>query len=126
MCKIDLLHPDLTISQRGALTFIQQLKGGRGLCILGTVVPGNVAEQADLRNDVVKSLRQQRDAAKIRGFVQVIMCPDVDLGFTSLLQTAGLGGLAPNTVMLNWSTHLEVCCAVCVFVSVDAWIWASR
>ena len=35
---------------------------------------------------------------------QVIMCPDVGHGLTSLIQTAGLGGLYPNTVMLGWSS----------------------
>ena len=54
-----------------------------------------------------KSLRRQRDENKVRGFTQVIMCPDVDAGLTSLIQTAGLGGLAPNTLLLGWSRNWD-------------------
>ncbi|KAL1522216.1 hypothetical protein AB1Y20_021853 [Prymnesium parvum] len=108
MCKMDLEDAGLPISQRGALKFLKQLKGGRGLCILGSVVPGVLSQSATLRKKVENSLREQRDAAKVRGFTQVIMCSNVDQGFTSLIQTAGLGGLAPNTVMVNWSTHDEM------------------
>uniref|UniRef100_A0A7S4HTF9 SLC12A transporter C-terminal domain-containing protein n=1 Tax=Prymnesium polylepis TaxID=72548 RepID=A0A7S4HTF9_9EUKA len=36
------------------------------------------------------------------------MTPDVDHGLTSLIQTAGLGGLAPNTVCVNWTTRKRV------------------
>jgi len=36
---------------------------------------------------------------------QVIMCRDVGHGLTSLIQTAGLGALAPNTAMLAWPKH---------------------
>ena len=105
MCKIDLEKPGLEMSQSQALTFVSQLKGGRGLSILGSVVPGRIATAAETRKRVEQSLRQQRDANKIRGFTQVIMAVNVDSGLTSLIQTAGLGGLAPNTVMVNWTTH---------------------
>ena len=105
MCKIDLERPGLEMSQSQALTFVSQLKGGRGLSILGAVVPGRIGTAAETRKKVEQSLRQQRDVNKLRGFTQVIMAADVDFGFTSLIQTAGLGGLAPNSVMVNLTTH---------------------
>ena len=46
MCKIDLEKPGLEMSQSQALTFVSQLKGGRGLSILGSVVPGRIATAA--------------------------------------------------------------------------------
>ena len=42
---------------------------------------------------------------QVRGFSQVVMCSDVDHGLGALIQTAGLGGLCPNTVMIGWSRH---------------------
>ena len=50
-----------------------------------------------------RALRRQRDEHKLAGFTQVIMTPNVGEGLTALIQTAGLGGLYPNTVMLGWS-----------------------
>ena len=38
---------------------------------------------------------------------QVIMTPNVGQGLTALIQTAGLGGLYPNTVMLGWSQEWQ-------------------
>ena len=38
---------------------------------------------------------------------QVIMTPNVGQGLTALSQTAGLGGLYPNTVMLGWSQEWQ-------------------
>ena len=36
------------------------------------------------------------------------MTPNVGQGLTALIQTAGLGGLYPNTVMLGWSREWQV------------------
>ena len=54
--------------------------------------------------DIERKLRQHRDANGIRGFTQVVMSPDVSAALDSLLQTAGLGGLGPNTCMTAWPT----------------------
>jgi hypothetical protein len=106
MSKVDPTSTELT--QPKAIQLLQQLKGGRGLSILGSVVKGTLAHNAGLRTATERSLRTQRDRYKLRGFVQCIMCHDVDHGLTSLIQTAGLGGLAPNTVMVCWpKTELD-------------------
>jgi len=102
MCKVDVSDESLRMTRPKSVTLLNQLKGGRGLSILGCVIQGRLAENADLRKRAEASLRTQRDTLKLRGFVQAIMNADVDHGLTSLIQTAGLGGLAPNTVMANW------------------------
>ena len=38
---------------------------------------------------------------------QVVMCEDISSALDSLLQTAGLGGLGPNTVMTAWPTSWQ-------------------
>ena len=105
LCKLG--PPGQSLNQPKLLGLLAQLKGGRGLCILGSVLPGRVVKDAKTQKVAEKSLRRQRDENKVRGFTQVIMCPDVDAGLTSLIQTAGLGGLAPNTLLLGWSRNWD-------------------
>jgi len=40
-------------------------------------------------------------------FTKVIVSPDVSNGLNFLIQSAGLGGLVPNTVMISWPTEWE-------------------
>ena len=105
LCKLG--PPGQSLNQPKLLGLLAQLKGGRGLCILGSVLPGRLVKDAKTQKVAEKSLRRQRDENKVRGFTQVIMCPDVDAGLTSLIQTAGLGGLAPNTLLLGWSRNWD-------------------
>jgi len=105
LCKMS--PSDRSVTQPKMIELLSQLKGGRGLCILGSIVPGQLAENAAEQAACETKLRQQRDAAKLRGFTQVIMCADVDHGLAALLQTAGLGALAPNTVMAAWPRHWQ-------------------
>ena len=105
MCKVDQSQPVVPLAHPKLLSLLGQLKGGRGLCVLGSIVRGRLATDWKLQKKVDRSLRRQRDENKVRGFTQVVMCDDVDAGLGSLLQTAGLGGLCPNTLMLGWSRH---------------------
>ena len=103
LCKPDARrqgaqHPKL-------IALLKQLKGARGLSILGSIVPGRLAESSKIQATVDRALRRLRDENKVQGFTQVIMTPNVTLGLSALIQTSGLGGLYPNTVMLGWSRH---------------------
>jgi len=103
LCKPDArkqgaAHPKL-------IALLKQLKGARGLSIVGSIVPGRLAESAKVQATMDRALRRLRDENKVQGFTQVIMTPNVTLGLSSLIQTSGLGGLYPNTVMLGWSRH---------------------
>ena len=75
-----LVKPGLqsqTVAHPKLLGLLRQLKGARGLCILGSIVPGRLAQQAKLQNLMEKALRRQRDENKLAGFTQVIIPPHI-------------------------------------------------
>ncbi|CAF3422979.1 unnamed protein product [Rotaria sp. Silwood1] len=43
--------------------------------------------------------------AKIQGFAEVLAAKDVEDGLSTLIQTEGLGGLRPNTIVICWPTQ---------------------
>lgn len=44
---------------------------------------------------------------KLMVFSKVVVSPDIENGLNFLIQSSGLGGLVPNTVMLSWPTEWE-------------------
>jgi len=40
-------------------------------------------------------------------FSKVVVSPDVENGLNFLIQSSGLGGLVPNTVLVTWPTEWE-------------------
>ena len=98
-CKVGL---DGVVAQPGLLAFVNQLKGARGVTIISTAVEGELIKSASTQMRIERKLRQQRDEQNIRGFTQVVMTEDISTALDSLLQTAGLGGLGPNTAIAAW------------------------
>ncbi|CAF2993772.1 unnamed protein product [Rotaria sp. Silwood2] len=47
-------------------------------------------------------LRSGLAQAKVQGFAEVLAAKDVEDGISTLIQTEGLGGLRPNTIVLCW------------------------
>lgn len=39
---------------------------------------------------------------RVKGFVDVLVAPDVTEGISHIIQTSGLGGMKPNTVIVGW------------------------
>ena len=88
--------------QPGLLTFVNQLKGARGVTIISTAISGDLMKSAGTQMRIERTLRRQRDEQGIHGFTQVVMSEHVETALDSLLQTAGLGGLGPNTAIAAW------------------------
>ncbi len=78
------LNEDLTPKQRKLFSLAAQLKAGKGLTIGVTVLEGdyqkNVCEAAAAK----QSLRKLMDEEKVKGFVEVLVCPDISIGINSL------------------------------------------
>ena len=60
-----------------------------------------------------RSIHKQMNEEKVKGFCQVLVTKKVAEGCSSLIQTAGLGGLRHNTVIVGWpcswkSDHTKV------------------
>lgn len=93
---------DGNLKQPRLLPFCGQLKGARGVTIISTAIEGRLEDSAATQMRVEKRIRKLRDEEGVRGFTQVVMTEDVETALDSLLQTAGLGGLGPNTVVTLW------------------------
>jgi len=98
---------DGVLHQPGLLPFVGQLKGARGITIISTAIEGELHDDAATQMRIERKLRQARDDHQIRGFTQVVMSNDVPTALETLLQTAGLGGLGPNTVVTCWATSWQ-------------------
>ena len=78
------------------------LTAGHGILTLAHVVTGDPAEHAERQSAYEKTLRQYIRRRNLQAFPAVVVSENVDAGLTSLIQCHGIGGLRPNTVMLNW------------------------
>ena len=63
---------DGMVSQPGLLTFVNQLKGARGVTIISTAVPGDLTRSAGTQMRIERTLRRQRDEQGIHGFTQAV------------------------------------------------------
>lgn len=58
----------------GLLNFCSQLKAGKGLTVLASVIPGYFTESKDEAAKLRQQLKDMRDRLKIKGFVEVLVC----------------------------------------------------
>uniref|UniRef100_T1KKM7 SLC12A transporter C-terminal domain-containing protein n=2 Tax=Tetranychus urticae TaxID=32264 RepID=T1KKM7_TETUR len=95
---------ELIIKKRNLLTFVAQLKAGKGLTLVCTCIDGNTnsieaqARASAAKQTIVKAMNEE----KVKGFVNVLITNNVADGLSYYIQSAGLGGLKHNTVLLGW------------------------
>ncbi|CAH1393152.1 unnamed protein product [Nezara viridula] len=87
---------------RKVFTFASQLKAGKGLTICVAVIPGEFCGCAGEAMAAKRSLRKVMEEEKVKGFVDILVANNVPEGISHLVQTTGLGGMKPNTVILGW------------------------
>ncbi|KJE93459.1 solute carrier family 12 [Capsaspora owczarzaki ATCC 30864] len=123
----DQIYDDGRLAHPGLLSFVHQLKELRGLTMVASVVstkpffpeppPGTNPERfysstrrASYRrvtehvNECKRRLQLKMIEYRISGFAEVVSAPTFEIGKSILLQTAGLGGMKPNTVVTGWPT----------------------
>ncbi|XP_049826721.1 solute carrier family 12 member 4 isoform X2 [Aethina tumida] len=83
-------------------SFAAQLKAGKGLTVCASVVNGDFTRAYGEAMAAKQSLRKTMDEEKVKGFADILVTRNVREGLSNLIQTAGLGGLKPNTVILGW------------------------
>eukprot|EP01135_Chromosphaera_perkinsii_P003038 Nk52_evm20s233 gene=Nk52_evmTU20s233 len=108
------------------LTFVNQLKHGRGLTILGSCLEGTFGEKAKEANVLKKKGAQFMKNHKLKGFFDLIVSEDVSSGLCSLVQTSGLGGLRHNTVCINWPDNWKDKESHRIFIDVARTVMASE
>ncbi|XP_026739052.1 solute carrier family 12 member 4 isoform X1 [Trichoplusia ni] len=96
------LNNELMPTYRKMLAFASQLKAGKGLTVCVSVLGGDFPRRAGDASSAKQNLRKCMDEEKLKGFVDVLVSPDIAEGLSHLVQTTGLGGLKPNTVIVGW------------------------
>ncbi|XP_059170350.1 solute carrier family 12 member 4-like isoform X3 [Physella acuta] len=82
--------------------FASQLKAGKGLVLVNSVLEGNFRDRYPDAQASKQSLINLTKEYGVKGFSDVSIATDVTEGLCQLIQNAGLGGLKHNTVVLGW------------------------
>ncbi|CAF3694429.1 unnamed protein product [Rotaria sp. Silwood1] len=93
-----LRHPRL-------LNFLYQLKAGQGFVVAASILEGDYLDKYQHIEPVRLLLKTSLAQAKVQGFAEVLVAKDAEDGISALIQTEGLGGLKPNTIVLCWPLH---------------------
>nr|XP_023024078.1 solute carrier family 12 member 6 [Leptinotarsa decemlineata] len=96
------LTSDLLPKYKKLFSFAAQLKAGKGLTICTSVIGGDFTRSYGEAMAAKQSLSKTMEDEKVKGFAEVLVARDIIEGLSNLVQTAGLGGLKPNTVILGW------------------------
>ncbi|XP_061486685.1 solute carrier family 12 member 5 isoform X2 [Rhineura floridana] len=93
---------DQTVVHPQLLSFINQLKAGKGLTIVGSVLEGTFLDNHLQVQRAEESIRRLMEVEKVKGFCQVVTSSSLRDGMSHLIQSSGLGGLQHNTVLVGW------------------------
>ncbi|XP_054434327.1 solute carrier family 12 member 7 isoform X1 [Pteronotus mesoamericanus] len=84
------------------LSFTTQLKAGKGLTIVGSVLEGTYLDKHTEAQQAEENIRSLMSAEKTKGFCQLVVSSNLRDGMSHLIQSAGLGGMKHNTVLMAW------------------------
>uniref|UniRef100_A0A915J4H6 Solute carrier family 12 member 6 n=1 Tax=Romanomermis culicivorax TaxID=13658 RepID=A0A915J4H6_ROMCU len=96
--------PHEELQNRKMLHLANQLKAGRGLTMVASIVEGDMTKLADrerageMKEKLIAAMRE----AKVKGFTEVPICENLSDNVGTVIQCVGMGGLRPNTVLLGW------------------------
>ncbi|XP_031349660.1 solute carrier family 12 member 4 isoform X3 [Photinus pyralis] len=96
------LTDDLVPKYRKLFAFAAQLKAGKGLTVCVSVVSGDYTRSYGEAMAAKQNLAKIMDEERVKGFVDILVARNIIEGISHLVQTTGLGGLKPNTVILGW------------------------
>uniref|UniRef100_A0A493TGW1 Solute carrier family 12 member 7 n=1 Tax=Anas platyrhynchos platyrhynchos TaxID=8840 RepID=A0A493TGW1_ANAPP len=94
-CEQLVKHPRL-------LSFTSQLKAGKGLTIVGSVLQGTYLDKCTETQKAEENVKALMGVEKTKGFCQIVVSPSFRDGISHLIQSAGLGGMKHNTVLMAW------------------------
>uniref|UniRef100_A0A673BUH8 Solute carrier family 12 member 4 n=1 Tax=Sphaeramia orbicularis TaxID=375764 RepID=A0A673BUH8_9TELE len=96
------LDEDLHVKYPRLLTFASQLKAGKGLTIVGSVIQGNFLDSYGEMQAAEQAIKNMMEIERVKGFCQVVVASKVREGIVHLIQSCGLGGMKHNTVVMGW------------------------
>merc|ERR1719232_1081149 len=96
------LDEKLNVKHKRLFTLASQLKAGKGLCIGVSVLEGNFQSMFGEMQTAKLSIKRTITEEGVKGFSDVVISRNISDGVCHLIQTAGLGGMKPNTIILGW------------------------
>ncbi|ETN80639.1 hypothetical protein NECAME_09062 [Necator americanus] len=91
------------------LNLASQLKAGKGLTIVTAFIRGSVTSPDDRkRAEQIKSRMDfDMNQVRLRGFAKTLVHDEDQItgSMSTLIQSVGLGGLKPNTMLISWPVH---------------------
>ncbi|XP_028288460.1 solute carrier family 12 member 7 isoform X3 [Parambassis ranga] len=84
------------------LSLTTQLKAGKGLTIVGNVIEGTYLTKDTEAKKAEQNIKSCMSAERTKGFCHVVVSSNLRDGFSHLIQSAGLGGMKHNTVLMAW------------------------
>ncbi|XP_030254140.1 solute carrier family 12 member 7 isoform X2 [Sparus aurata] len=84
------------------LSLTTQLKAGKGLTIVGNVLEGTYLTKDAEAKRAEQNIKSSMSTEKTKGFCHVVVSSNLRDGFSHLIQSAGLGGMKHNTVLMGW------------------------
>ncbi|MHC4915181.1 MAG: hypothetical protein ACYTGB_06780, partial [Planctomycetota bacterium] len=83
------------------------MESGHGIILLANVLVGRIEEHAAHRRQALKQLAELCEERDLHAFPLVVVAENHDQGIRSLLQTASVGPVRPNMVVMGWSDAPE-------------------
>ncbi|CAL8293411.1 unnamed protein product [Lota lota] len=93
---------DLAVKHPRLLSLTTQLKAGKGLTIVGNVLEGTYLTKDSEAKTAEQNIKSSMAAERTKGFCHVVVSSNLRDGFSHLIQSAGLGGMKHNTVLMAW------------------------
>uniref|UniRef100_A0A674C7D2 Solute carrier family 12 member 7a n=1 Tax=Salmo trutta TaxID=8032 RepID=A0A674C7D2_SALTR len=96
------LDSDLGVKHPRLLSFTTQLKAGKGLTIVSSVLEGTYMTLRAEAKSAEQNVKSVMHAERTKGFCHVVVSSNLRDGFSHLIQSAGLGGMKHNAVLMAW------------------------
>ncbi|KAG7232922.1 hypothetical protein INR49_007928 [Caranx melampygus] len=96
------LDSDQGVKHPRLLSFTTQLKAGKGLTIVGNVLEGTYLTKETESKRAEQNIKASMSAEKTKGFCHVVVSSNLRDGMSHLIQSAGLGGMKHNSVLMAW------------------------
>ncbi|XP_035474914.2 solute carrier family 12 member 7 isoform X2 [Scophthalmus maximus] len=96
------LDSDQGVKHPRLLSLTTQLKAGKGLTIVGNVLEGTYVTKDAEAKRAEQNIKSAMSAERTKGFCHVVISSNLRDGVSHLIQSAGLGGMKHNTVLMAW------------------------
>ncbi|XP_041817889.1 solute carrier family 12 member 7 isoform X3 [Chelmon rostratus] len=96
------LDSDQGVKHPRLLSLTTQLKAGKGLTIVGNVLEGTYLTKEAEAKKAEQNIKSSMSTERTKGFCHVVVSSNLRDGFSHLIQSAGLGGMKHNTVLMAW------------------------